>query len=173
MSRSSSDGVIHLTPGLFDQYAIGKRRPYTLIIFLTASHLMDKQALNLRGLRKEFGLLTTVCSSSTYTHTDSVVLEDGGHQVPQQRNVEVTKQRVMEILSTIWCGLRRHCESQGRQACFLLTWNSRKAKQCSIGWASHHCLGLFTLALMSQWGWTVSSSSNTMMWYVFMQYVCW
>lgn len=59
--RSSSDGVVHLTPSLFDQYAVGKRRPYTLIVFLTASHLLDKQALNLRGLRKEFGMLGAVC----------------------------------------------------------------------------------------------------------------
>lgn len=47
---------------MFDDYVSGKRRPYALIIFCTAAHLLDKQQLNLRGLRKEFGLLATVSS---------------------------------------------------------------------------------------------------------------
>ncbi len=60
LSLKASDGVIHFTPQMFDDYVTGKRRPYALIVFCTASHLLDKQQLNLRGLRKEFGLLATV-----------------------------------------------------------------------------------------------------------------
>ncbi len=58
--RQASDGVIHFTPQMFDDYVTGKRRPYAMIMFCTAAHLLDKPQLNLRGLRKEFGLLATV-----------------------------------------------------------------------------------------------------------------
>ena len=60
LQRSSPDGVIHLSTELFDRYLVGKRRPYSMILFMTASHLLDKQNLDLRGQRKEFGLLAKV-----------------------------------------------------------------------------------------------------------------
>ena len=58
MARSSPDGVVHLNTELFDKFVVGKRRPYAIILFMTASHLLDKASLDLRGLRKEFGLLS-------------------------------------------------------------------------------------------------------------------
>ena len=61
LAKRSADGVIHFNPQLFDRYAVGKRRPYSLIFFLTATHLQDKSSLGLRPLRKQFGLLAKVC----------------------------------------------------------------------------------------------------------------
>ncbi|CAK0762797.1 hypothetical protein CVIRNUC_002993 [Coccomyxa viridis] len=57
LTKRSADGVIHFNPQLFDQYAAGRRRPYSLIFFLTAAHLQDKSSLGLRALRKQYGLL--------------------------------------------------------------------------------------------------------------------
>lgn len=62
MSKRSADGVLHFNPQLFDRYAVGKRRPYSLIFFLNAVHLQDKSSLGLRQLRKQFGLLAKVGS---------------------------------------------------------------------------------------------------------------
>ena len=62
LMRTSPEGVIHLSTDLFDRYLLGKRRPYSVILFMTASHLLDKQQLDLRGQRKEFGLLAKVRS---------------------------------------------------------------------------------------------------------------
>ena len=61
MAKRSADGVIHFNPQQFDRYAVGKRRPYSLIFFLTAAHLQDKASLGLRALRKQYGLLAKVC----------------------------------------------------------------------------------------------------------------
>ena len=64
LAKRSADSVIHFNPQLFDRYAVGKRRPYSLIFFLTAAHLQDKSSLGLRPLRKQFGLLAKVCPTS-------------------------------------------------------------------------------------------------------------
>ena len=53
--RSFSDGVIQLDSAAFDKYVGGRTRPYTVIVFSSAEHLMDKPGLGLRQLRKEFG----------------------------------------------------------------------------------------------------------------------
>jgi hypothetical protein len=57
LQRAARDGVVHLTEASFARFADGPRRPYHLVVFLTASHLLDKTALGLRELRYEFGLL--------------------------------------------------------------------------------------------------------------------
>jgi len=57
LQRAARDGVVHLTEASFARFADGPRRPYHLVVFLTASHLLDKTALGLRELRHEFGLL--------------------------------------------------------------------------------------------------------------------
>lgn len=62
MARTSPDGVVHLNTEQFDKFVVGKRRPYAIILFMTASHLLDKASLDLRGLRKEFGLLSKACA---------------------------------------------------------------------------------------------------------------
>ena len=67
LAKRSADSVIHFNPQLFDRYAVGKRRPYSLIFFLTAAHLQDKTSLGLRPLRKQFGLLAKVCLTSTHS----------------------------------------------------------------------------------------------------------
>lgn len=61
LAKRSADGVIRFNPQLFERYAVGKRRPYSLIFFLTAVHLQDKTSLGLRPLRKQYGLLAKVC----------------------------------------------------------------------------------------------------------------
>ena len=55
LQKQSSDGVIEFDGQRFTQYVEGKRRPYTLFIFLSASHLQDKANLRLTDLRAEFG----------------------------------------------------------------------------------------------------------------------
>lgn len=49
--------MIQLNPASFDKYASGKRRPYTLVVFLGAKHLLDKPNLHLKELRDEFGYM--------------------------------------------------------------------------------------------------------------------
>ena len=57
LQAGARDRVVHLNEASFARYASGARRPYNLVIFLTASHLLDKPQLGLRELRAEFGLL--------------------------------------------------------------------------------------------------------------------
>ncbi|KAK9803487.1 hypothetical protein WJX73_007543 [Symbiochloris irregularis] len=57
LQAKSSDGVVELDATSFDRLVVGKKRPYSLIIFLAADHLQDKPALRLRELRDEFGHL--------------------------------------------------------------------------------------------------------------------
>ena len=54
---SSPTGVIRLTPGQFDEFLTGKKRPYHFVFSLTADHLLDRPQLQLRELRKDFGYL--------------------------------------------------------------------------------------------------------------------
>ena len=60
MAAAARDNVVHLDEASFARYASGARRPYHLVVFLTASHLLDKTQLGLRELRQEFGLLAQV-----------------------------------------------------------------------------------------------------------------
>ena len=53
----SKDGVISFDNDDFSTYVEAEERPYALIIMATARHLMDKQQLGLRVLRKNFGLV--------------------------------------------------------------------------------------------------------------------
>lgn len=53
----STDGIINFDNDDFTTYVQGEERPYSLIIMATARHLMDKQQLGLRVLRKSFGLV--------------------------------------------------------------------------------------------------------------------
>ena len=55
LQRQAPDGVIDFDGGRFTQFAVGKRRPYTLIVFMSANHLQDKANLRLTDLRAEFG----------------------------------------------------------------------------------------------------------------------
>lgn len=57
LQAGARDRVVHLNEASFARYASGARRPYHLVVFLTASHLLDKPQLGLRELRAEFGLL--------------------------------------------------------------------------------------------------------------------
>jgi oligosaccharyltransferase complex subunit gamma len=55
---AAKDGVLHWDVQQFNKYAIGKKRPYTLIFFFTAKHLLNKPNLGLKKLRTEFGYLS-------------------------------------------------------------------------------------------------------------------
>lgn len=57
LQKNAPNGVVHLDVNGFNKYVTGRKRSYTMIIFLTASHLLDKENLNLRAIRKEFGYL--------------------------------------------------------------------------------------------------------------------
>lgn len=56
LQKTASDGVVELDAQAFERLVIGRKRPYTLIIFLAADHLQDKAQLRLRELRQEYGL---------------------------------------------------------------------------------------------------------------------
>lgn len=56
LQGTSADGVIELDSESFDKFTSGSRRPYQLIVFLGAKHLMDKPKLHLRELRQDYGL---------------------------------------------------------------------------------------------------------------------
>lgn len=55
---ASKDGVLNWDVAEFNKYVTGKKRPYSLIIFFTAKHLLNKPNLGLKKLRKEFGYLS-------------------------------------------------------------------------------------------------------------------
>ena len=57
LQQASSDGTVELDISRFNKLVVGKKRPYTLVIFLAAGHLQDKPALRLAELREEFGHL--------------------------------------------------------------------------------------------------------------------
>ena len=72
LQAGARDRVVHLNEASFARYASGARRPYHLVVFLTASHLLDKPQLGLRELRAEFGLLAqarhTGCQAGVWGH---------------------------------------------------------------------------------------------------------
>ena len=55
LRKASPDGVVQLDAARFDRLASGLARPYSLVIFLTANHMLNKPGLGLKGMRKEFG----------------------------------------------------------------------------------------------------------------------
>ena len=102
----ASDGVIHFTPQMFDDYVTVKRRPYAMIIFCTAAHLLDKPQLNLRGLRKEFGLLATVRFTPVQyraLNARDVCRSVASHPGIRLRNAIAGGQKVWEIRRVL-CG---------------------------------------------------------------------
>eukprot|EP01024_Parvocaulis_polyphysoides_P011526 TRINITY_DN14045_c0_g1_i4.p1 TRINITY_DN14045_c0_g1~~TRINITY_DN14045_c0_g1_i4.p1 ORF type:complete len:334 (-),score=27.91 TRINITY_DN14045_c0_g1_i4:91-1092(-) len=56
LRKQSRDDVIHFDESMFERLALNPNRKYTLIVFMTAAHLLDKSNLQLRKVRKEFGL---------------------------------------------------------------------------------------------------------------------
>ncbi|KAK9816628.1 hypothetical protein WJX72_003054 [[Myrmecia] bisecta] len=57
LQEAAKDGVIQFDDQLFSNYAGGRNRPYSLVFFLTAAHLLNKPNLHLRDLRAEFGFM--------------------------------------------------------------------------------------------------------------------
>ena len=60
LQKQAPDGVIRLDVPSFNRYVVGRRRSYTVVLFLTAHHLLDKPSLGLRQLRKEYGFVSKV-----------------------------------------------------------------------------------------------------------------
>ncbi|GMH39009.1 hypothetical protein BSKO_06907 [Bryopsis sp. KO-2023] len=54
--QASPDGLISFTSTMFDEYASGKPRSYSVIFMLKAEHLMDKGNLKLNKVLEEFRL---------------------------------------------------------------------------------------------------------------------
>ncbi len=117
MAKRSADGVIHFNPQLFERYAVGKRRPYSLIFFLTAAHLQDKTSLGLRPLRKQYGLLAKVRLTLTLLQASfhvypSLTSEDARHD--EGLDVNLTASSVMGTNAILQqgddeCPARRRC----------------------------------------------------------------
>lgn len=57
LQQKSSDGVIFLNGPDFHKYVGGRSRPYSVIVFSNAEHLLEKPQLHLRDLRSEFGYM--------------------------------------------------------------------------------------------------------------------
>ena len=55
--QSAKDGVIKLNSDTFSKYVKGKQRPFSLFMFLTASHLKSQTGNGLEDMRKDFGYL--------------------------------------------------------------------------------------------------------------------
>ena len=55
LQQSTADGVVELDVDAFDKFTSGRRRPYQLVVFLGANHLLDNPKLHLRELREDFG----------------------------------------------------------------------------------------------------------------------
>jgi hypothetical protein len=62
---ASKDGVLHWDVNQFNKYAIGKKRPYSVMFFFTAKHLLSKSNLGLKKLRVEFGYLAKAAIKKT------------------------------------------------------------------------------------------------------------
>ena len=119
LAKRSADGVIHFNPQLFERYAVGKRRPYSLIFFLTAAHLQDKTSLGLRPLRKQYGLLAKVRLMRTLTRLQasfhvysSLMGEDARNQ--EGHDVNLTASVVTGVKAVLQqeideCHARRRC----------------------------------------------------------------
>ena len=110
LAKRSADGVIHFNPQLFDRYAAGRRRPYSLIFFLTAAHLQDKSSLGLRALRKQYGLLAKVYRFPVqpfHHHTVSICNEQQKCIVVFNARYEAQPwsavMRVIAMLRLHWC----------------------------------------------------------------------
>lgn len=57
LQRKSPDGVVFLDGPAFQKYLGGRSRPYAVIVFANAVHLLQKPQLRLADLRTEFGYL--------------------------------------------------------------------------------------------------------------------
>lgn len=79
MAAAARDNVVHLDEAGFARYASGARRPYHLVVFLTASHLLDKTQLGLRELRQEFGLLAQVQNPQSLVASHQLI-RSAGHK---------------------------------------------------------------------------------------------
>ena len=63
-----------MTPDDFATYAAGASRPYALVFFCTAAHLLGKPALGLRPMRREWGVLAKAMRASETPEHASVFL---------------------------------------------------------------------------------------------------
>ena len=57
LQQKASDGVVFLDGPAFTRLVGGRSRPYSVVVFSNAYHLLDKPQLRLRELRAEFGHL--------------------------------------------------------------------------------------------------------------------
>lgn len=77
LALDSKDGVVRLTDQNFAHFVDGDSRAYSLFLMCTAKHLMDKEGLNLRDLRKRFGEVAGIIRSTTDSmRTDKVILAE-------------------------------------------------------------------------------------------------
>lgn len=68
LQKRSSDGVITLDTAAWNKYVSGRSRPFSLVVFSSATHLLDKPNLRLRELRAEFGHMAKGYRADAGTH---------------------------------------------------------------------------------------------------------
>lgn len=68
LQKRSPDGVITLDNAAWNKYIAGRSRPYSLVVFSSATHLLDKPNLRLRDLRAEFGYMAKGYRADAGTH---------------------------------------------------------------------------------------------------------
>lgn len=68
LQKRSPDGVIALDNAAWNKYIAGRSRPYSLVVFSSATHLLDKPNLRLRDLRAEFGYMARGYRADAGTH---------------------------------------------------------------------------------------------------------
>jgi len=68
LQKRSSDGVIRMDSATWNKYVSGRTRPYSVVVFSSALHLLDKPNLRLRELRSEFGYMAKGYKVDAGTH---------------------------------------------------------------------------------------------------------
>jgi len=90
--QRSKDGVIKFSPTSFSKFIIGKQRPFTLFMFLTARHLMDNPGMQLGPMRKDFGYvakhLKDRIAKGDYENPGTIFFAEAEFQESQEVNFQ-------------------------------------------------------------------------------------
>ena len=68
LQQCSPDGVIKMDTAEWNKHVGGRSRPFSLVVFSSAAHLLDKPNLRLRELRAEFGYAAKGYRADAGTH---------------------------------------------------------------------------------------------------------
>jgi OST3 / OST6 family, transporter family len=68
LQHRSPDGVIQMDTAAWNKHVSGRSRPFSMVVFSSAMHLLDKPNLRLRELRAEFGYAAKGYRADAGTH---------------------------------------------------------------------------------------------------------